>query len=209
MQLLSGMLGAGVIIAGGRGERLGGDKPFRAFGGATLLGAVVERVRPQLDSLAVNIRKDYLPRCLAHWGNDLEFVFDDEEWDVGPLAGVLAALHWAKCRGAAMVATFPGDTPFLPRDLVRRLTDRSQGLAPAVASDGNRVHGLCAVWPASSYERLLHGVRNENIRSLRQAIAYLGGCECVIDCDPRAFFNVNTPEDLLEAERMASQAPQH
>lgn len=187
---------AGVIIAAGRGARLGGDKPLCRFGDATLLDAVIERVRPQVEALALNVRAAETDRYRDH---GLELLNDREEGDIGPLAGVLAGLEWAERRGAAWLATFPGDTPFLPPDLVRRLLASS---CAAAAHDGERLHGLCAVWPVSARAMLLHGVREQGVRSLRQAIRHLDGQECVVECDARAFFNVNTPEDLAEAEHI-------
>lgn len=187
---------AGIIIAGGQGARLGGDKPLRAFGRSTLLDAVIARVRPQVDELALNVsvasRERYRDR-------GLELVCDAEEGDIGPLAGVLAGLAWAEQRGAAWLATFPADTPFLPRELVKLL------LAPggaAAAYDGERLHGLCALWPILARAVLVRAVREEGVRSLGQALACVGGRECVIDCGAHAFFNVNTPQDLAAAEHI-------
>jgi len=197
----------GVIIAGGKGLRLGGDKPLRAFGGATLLEAVVNRVRPQVEDLAINVPQDALPRYRVCLGNDFELLSDDEPGDVGPLAGVLAGLDWAERRGASWLATFPADTPFLPRDLVKRLLVASRGSVLAAAHDGKRLHGLCAIWPVGARAALRDAVRNEETRSLRQAIVHLGGLECVFDGAATDFMNVNTPEDLREAERILANSP--
>src|ERR1700723_2202755 len=106
---------AGVIIAGGKGVRLGGGKPARAFGRSTLLDAVIARARPQVDALALNVRAAESER---YRDRGLELFTDSEEGDIGPLAGILAGLEWAERRGAIWLATFPADTPFLPRDLV-------------------------------------------------------------------------------------------
>jgi molybdopterin-guanine dinucleotide biosynthesis protein A len=197
----------GVIVAGGKGVRLGGDKPFRAFGGATLLEAVIERAKPQVERLAVNAPRDALPRCRALLGNDFEMLNDDEPGDIGPLAGILAGLDWAEQLQATWLATFPADTPFLPRDLVGRLLASSHGSVPAAAHDGERLHGLCAVWPVGSQAALRDAVRNGQMRSLHQAIAYLGGVECVFEGGAADFTNVNTPEDLREAERLLAKSP--
>jgi molybdopterin-guanine dinucleotide biosynthesis protein A len=197
----------GVIVAGGKGLRLGGDKPLRAFGGATLLEAVVERAKPQVEKLAINAPRDALPRYRALLGHDFEFLNDDEPGDVGPLAGVLAGFAWAERCHASWLATFPTDTPFLAPDLVKRLLASSHGSVPVAAHDGQRLHGLCAVWPVRSHAALRDAVRNREMRSLHRAIAHLGGVECVFEDGAAEFLNVNTPEDLREAERILAKLP--
>jgi len=192
---------AGVIIAGGKGTRLGGDKPLRPFAQATLLDAVIQRVRPQVDALALNVSAAAFPR---YRGYDLELIADEERGDIGPLAGVLAGLHWAQLQRAEWLATFPADTPFLPYDLVSRLRISARGFAPAAACDSSGLHGLCALWPTAAQSQLLEAVRNANLRSLREALTRLGGSECAFAGDADAFFNVNTPEDLARAERLAA-----
>lgn len=193
---------AGVIIAGGSGTRIGGDKPLRAFGQSTLLDAVIARVRPQVDELALNVSAAASERYRDH---GIELLEDHEEEDIGPLAGILAGLAWAERCGAIWLATVPADTPFLPRDLVSLLLACSDGAA--AAHDGQRLHGLCAIWPVRVRAELSRAVREEGIRSLRQAIARLGGRECIIDRGPHAFFNVNTPQDLEAAERILAETP--
>jgi molybdenum cofactor guanylyltransferase len=196
----------GVIVAGGKGMRLGGDKPLHAFGGATLLDAVIGRVRPQVEQLAINAPNEALLRYRAFIGNDLELFSDDEPGDVGPLAGILAGLDWAERHHAAWLATFPADTPFLPRDLVKRLRAASPDSVPVAAHDGKQLHGLCAIWPVRSRAALRDAVRNGQMRSLRQAIAQLGGVACVFERRATDFMNVNTPEDLREAERILGKS---
>jgi len=193
---------AGVIIAGGKGVRLGGDKPLHAFGPATLIETVLDRVRFQVDALAINVPLETVSRYRAHIGDDLTLLNDDEPGDIGPLAGILSGLQWAEQQGAAWLATFPADTPFLPHDLVSRLLASSPGPVPTAAHDGTRLHGLCAIWPVGARAALLDGVRNRDVRSLFQAITHLGGGECPFADGPDAFFNVNTPEDLARAVQM-------
>ena len=193
---------AGVIIAGGKGTRLGGGKPLRAFGRSTLLDAVIAGARPQVEELALNVDAMAWDRCRDR---GLELLRDSEEGDIGPLAGILAGLEWAERRGAIWLATFPADTPFLPADLVSRLLASARGAT--AAHDGQRLHGLCAVWPVHARAALLRAVRDEGIRSPRQAIRHLGGGECVFDSGPHVFFNVNTPEDLAAAEDILAAMP--
>ncbi len=193
---------AGVILAGGAGTRIGGDKALAPFRGASLLDAVVARVRRQVDQLALSIPASGADAYRACFEGPLLF---DTLADAGPLAGIVAGLEWA--RGSAQwLATFPCDTPFLPTDLVAQLM-RGAADAPVAARNRERLHGVCAVWPVQCLARLRSGVEQGQLRSLRDALKYLGGTIQDFDGEPDAFFNVNTPEDLVRAETMAKDSP--
>lgn len=196
---------AGVIIAGGKGTRLGGDKPLQPFLGATLIAAVMARVRPQVEALALNLPAAEESRYRARLGDGWTCLADAVAGDVGPLAGVLAGLDWADSRGAAWLACFPADTPFLPDDLVAQLL-AAAGDRAAAAADDSGLHGLCAVWPVAVRGRLRSGVMVDGIRSLGDALAHVEGLVVPVGASPHAFFNVNTPDDLVRAEALA--APQ-
>lgn len=199
---------AGVIIAGGEGKRLGlPEKPLAPFRGRTLLDAVVDAARPQVSALALDIRS-VSARHYAPWaGSGISLLHDPFGGEAGPLGGVVAALDWASGIGAGWLATFPADTPFLPRNLVDRLLSAVAPAAPAVATSPRGIESLCALWPVSLRLHLEDGVRSGEFRSVQQTLAALGAAQCVFE-DDDAFFNVNTPGDLAEAERRAaSQAP--
>lgn len=182
----------GVILAGGLSSRMGGgDKGLLPLGGRSLLAHVIERVGPQCAGLALNANGD--PGRFAGLG--LEVLPDPVPGHPGPLAGILAAMIWAEGQGAAEVLTVPGDTPFLPLDLVARL--RAAG-APSVAADAAlRRHPVCGLWPvagrAALTEALAGGLRKVGVWAEGAAVVAFEGA-------PEPFFNVNRPEDLARAE---------
>lgn len=114
----------GLILAGGRGSRMGGvDKGLQIHRGRPLAAHALERLRPQVGPLMVNANR-HLERYRAMGVP----VWPDEVPDYpGPLAGMLAGL--AHCE-TALMATVPCDTPNFPEDLVLRLV---RGLASAEA----------------------------------------------------------------------------
>jgi molybdopterin-guanine dinucleotide biosynthesis protein A len=185
-----------VILAGGLSRRMGGqDKSLADLNGTPLIGHVIARIAPQVDRLAVNAHAP--ADRFAELG--LEVIADPFPDHPGPLAGVLAALGWAKTRGAEKVLTVPTDCPFLPADLFRRL-DAIDGLAVARSVSG--LHPVCALWPvgheAAIREALIGGTRR-----MREVTTGLGAREVVFGETPDPFFNVNTPADLkAAAERM-------
>ena len=177
---------------------MGGEKPLLPFAGGTLLEAVIARVRPQVDMLALNLRGD------AQVKTDLPILTDTIADKPGPLAGIVTALEWAKAQpGVEWLATFPCDTPFLPLNLVASLRAAATGSAPVVAHDGTATQNLCALWPLSCVNHLRDGLLTRGLRRLGEAQRELGTIVCSVPAPPYGFFNINTPEDLAEAERIA------
>ena len=194
---------AGVIVAGGEAARLGGEKPFLPFRGHSLLDAVIARVRPQVDVLALNLRADAAPKAAGRYSEPI--LTDTVPGSVGPLAGIVTGLEWVReLGGIEWMASFPGDTPFLATDLVATLSGAVVGNVPVFAQDGEAAQYLCALWPLSALEPLRAGVESGNLRSLYRAYEELGAICCRVPSPAHAFFNVNTAEDLVEAERLAA-----
>jgi molybdenum cofactor guanylyltransferase len=132
-----------VILAGGAGRRIGGDKALQPLGRGTLLSAVQGRLTGQVGLLALNARGD--PARFAGYG--LPVLPDPVAGQPGPLAGVLAALDWAEGQGADRVLVVPCDTPFLPGDLVTRMAAQP-GLVVARDDQGG-LHPTVALWPVA------------------------------------------------------------
>ena len=195
---------AGVILAGGLSRRMGGgDKGLRALGGRPILAHVIERARPQVASLVLNANGD--PARFAAFG--LPVVPDGIEGFPGPLAGVLAGLDWARetAPDCTWVASFAGDAPFLPRDLVARLlaATADAGAELACARSGGQEHPVVGLWPVRLADALRRALTGEGMRKVdrwtaRYRLAVVDFADMPVD----PFFNANTPEDLAEAERL-------
>jgi molybdopterin-guanine dinucleotide biosynthesis protein A len=193
----------GTILAGGAGVRIGGAKGLQPFAGGTLIEAVIARVADQVAALAINAAAPDVPLYRARYGDRFPLVTDTFPAGTGPLAGIVAGLEWAALQpGASWLAIFPCDTPFLPGDLVARLLAASAAGRPIMAEDGERLHGVCGLWPVAAAARLREGVASGRLRSMVSAREALDGLRCLI-ADRDAFFNVNTPEDLRRAEAIA------
>ena len=139
----------GLLLAGGQSRRMGGgDKALRMLGGTTLLERVIERLRPQVDALVLNANGD--PSRFARFA--LPVVPDSIPGFAGPLAGVLAGLDWAAAQGPdyMYIVSVATDAPFLPDDLVMRLTNglMEAGADLACAPSGGRAHPVFGQWPA-------------------------------------------------------------
>jgi molybdopterin molybdotransferase len=100
---------SGLVLAGGRGTRMGSvDKGLQPFGGATMVAHVLERLRPQVASVAINANQNldaYQAFGVPVWP-------DDTPGYAGPLAGLEAGLR--RC-GTGYLLAVPCDSPFLRR----------------------------------------------------------------------------------------------
>ena len=193
----------GLILAGGLARRMGGrDKAFLMLDGQTLLDRALARLAPQVDALAINSNAD--PARLA--GYDAPLVPDLDDSRAGPLAGVLAGLTHAQEEGASHVVTVAVDTPFFPRDLAARLRAAADGedMPLACAATGARTHPVFGLWPIDLKDDLAAAMAEGERKVDRWTVRH--GCAVARwAADPfDPFFNVNTPEDLAEAERLAA-----
>jgi molybdopterin-guanine dinucleotide biosynthesis protein A len=198
----------GVILAGGRATRMGGgDKGLRLVAGQRLIDRVIARLAPQCAPLAINANGD--PARLAGLG--LPILPDSLADHPGPLAGVLAGLDWAAGLGAGAIVTVAADTPFFPSDLAARLQAAAgpAGLALAASPDETgrlQRHPTFGLWPVALREDLRAALSG----GLRKIVLWTdahGAGTAAFGADPfDPFFNVNTPEDIIEAERIAGRA---
>jgi len=198
---------AGVILAGGLARRMGGgDKALLEVGGQTLLARVIARLKPQVDEVVLNANGD--PTRFARFG--LPVIPDTVEGFAGPLAGVLAGMRWAAPRGYTHVASAAGDTPFFPADLVARLRaaveTSGQPIALAATNDPERglsEHPTFGLWPVSLADNLEEALAVGHMRKVIVWTSRHGAARAIFDdAGEFPFFNVNTPEDMVAAERI-------
>jgi molybdopterin-guanine dinucleotide biosynthesis protein A len=197
----------GLVLAGGLARRMGGgDKARIRIGGKTILARVLARLSPQCGAVILNANGD--PGRFADTG--LPVVPDTVPDFAGPLAGILAGLDWAAAHAPAVadVVSVPGDCPFLPHDLVARLSAAraAAGLPLACARSGDWRHPVLGLWPVALRDDLRRAVVEEQLRKIETWTARHGVAIADWPATPvDPFFNVNTPEDAAQAERMAAR----
>ena len=161
------------------------------LGRRTLLSHCIARLDPQVRGVAVNSN--------APLNTTLPVVPDTVAGHLGPLAGILAGLEWAASLGATHLVSVAVDTPFFPCDLVPQLLlageGHTTGLAIAASTDG--AHGTFGVWPVALQHALADFIENGG-RRVRDFTEDQGAATAYFP-DPKAFFNINTPDDLAQA----------
>lgn len=186
----------GVLLAGGRARRMGGeDKGLIELAGRPLAAHALERLRPQVAEVLINANRNH--ERYATLG--ARVVGDSLEGFLGPLAGLLAGMEAAS---GELVATAPCDSPFVPADLVARLHRAlvDAGADIAVAEDGERAQPVFLL----ARTALADDLRAWLEAGGRKIDAWFAGhrVASVSFADtPDAFININTTEERAAIER--------
>ena len=186
----------GLILAGGRGSRMGSiDKGLVPLAGKPMVAHVLERLAPQVQRMLIN----------ANQNQDTYAAFGAPVWPdampdfAGPLAGLQTGLMHCE---TPLLVTAPCDSPFLPADLVVRLGQallaQNADLAVAVTGDGatRQPHPVFCLAKASLLPHLTSFLESGG-RKVDRWYATLRVAE-VHFADEAAFRNINTLDELRE-----------
>jgi molybdenum cofactor guanylyltransferase len=185
----------GLILAGGRGQRLGGvDKGLQPWRGLPLVDHALARLAPQVREVMISANRN-APAYASRVTRVLADASDDFS---GPLAGILAGLRAA---ATPWVAVVPCDSPCLPLDLVERLVLGLAGASGAVVRRANgdgalRLEPVCCLLSTALADdlarHLAEGGRKVEGWLSRHATPVL----FERPGDDAAFANINTLADL-------------
>ena len=184
----------GIVLAGGQGRRMGSvDKGLVPLRGRPMVAHVIERLAPQVDEILINANRnlsDYM--ALGH------AVIPDA---IGGYAGPLAGLHVGLTHAThALIATVPCDSPFLPEDLIARLSAAMEEKSAdiAVARTFDQPHPVFALVRRSVLPHLTRFLQ-EGGRKIDAWYATLESTEVAFDDQADAFRNINTADELRQA----------
>ncbi|MCC9623852.1 molybdenum cofactor guanylyltransferase [Thalassospira sp. MA62] len=185
----------GLILAGGDGQRMGGNKPFRKVGGKSLIARVIDIAQAQCDQVMISSNAG--PDVFAEYG--LTVVADQPAPGQGPLGGILAGLH-ALPDDIDWLVTFPVDCPIVPLDMVARLRAAAEdaGAKAAFASHADRDHYLSSIWHRDTAPVIADLLASDD-RRVRGPLQALDAPRVVFEDQVSGlepFTNVNTPDDL-------------
>jgi molybdopterin-guanine dinucleotide biosynthesis protein A len=188
----------GVILAGGRGSRMGGaDKGLQNHHGMALALYSLLRLGPQVGHMMINANRNlgaYEAFGVPVWPDPV----DDF---AGPLAGFLAGLEHCE---TPLLLSVPCDTPNFPDDLAARLLaaldaeDAELAYAVTVDAGQQQAHPVFCLMKSTLSESLvafLHSGGRKIDRWFMQHRAV-----AVPFADPAAFFNANTTAELAQLQ---------
>ena len=197
----------GIILAGGLSRRMGGgDKGLLMLGETSIIERVIDKILPQVGSLAININGD----SSRFPDYKLPIIPDSIKGYLGPLSGILAGMEWAFKNGNKYIATVAADTPFLPDDLIKRLhamvkrKNLNIGIAASriLSGDDVFIHPTFGIWEVALKDDLRDALANDTrkimfwAKKFKLDYYYFDTIDKLSD----PFFNINTPDDLEEAK---------
>ena len=197
----------GIILAGGLSRRMGGgDKGLLMLGETNIIERVINKISPQVGSLAININGD----SSRFPDYKLPIIPDSIKGYLGPLSGILAGMEWAFKNGNRYIATVAADTPFLPDDFIKRLHAmvKSKNLNIGIAAsrflrrDDVFIHPTFGIWEVALKDDLRDALANDTrkimfwAKKFKLDYYYFDTSDKLSD----PFFNINTPDDLEEAK---------
>lgn len=181
----------GVILAGGRSTRMAGeDKGLIQLGDKALYQHVLARLTPQVGNLIISANRNQQ----RYRESGLPVVSDLTAGFPGPLAGILAGLHYTNTE---WIVCAPCDVPELPHNLVEQLWQHKGTALAAYASDGERAHPTLALLHTSLLGNLTDYLASGE-RKLLLFMAAIGAQQVVFNNQQQAFRNLNTPEDCQQ-----------
>lgn len=194
-----------LILAGGEGRRIGGNKPMRQLAGRSLLDHARQYATAFCDPVMLSVRDaDDAPEDAG-----LPLIADDKAL-VGPLAGILTGAHALIEAGVERMLVIACDCPFLPPDLVPRLSDAldaNPAAGIAVAQSDGRLHPAISMIGLDRADEMkaVSGAENNRLMVLFDALSGIAVSWPIIETaagsfDP--FFNVNSTADLEQAEKL-------
>lgn len=202
----------GLVLAGGRGTRMGGlDKGLQPLAGEPLALHVARRIAGQVDPLLISANRHLDDYARLGAAFHARIVTDSSGDFPGPLAGLLAGMRAASTE---LVLCVPCDTPALPADLAARLLaaldaeHADAAVAATVDAQGHRsLHPVVALVRTTLADDLA-AYLDAGERKVRTWYARHKQVE-VPFTDERAFYNANSLHDLTDLERTTGTRPAH
>jgi molybdopterin-guanine dinucleotide biosynthesis protein A len=193
----------GLILAGGRAQRMGGiDKGLIPFHGKALIEFAINRLKPQVSTILINANRSITK--YSHYGYP---VLMDETPDFsGPLAGFSVGLKHCK---TPYLLTSPCDSPLLPFDLAQKMAAELEGnnlelvFASSKEEDGKIWSQPVFCLMKSSLQDSLDAFLSKGDLKIDRWFKELRSGTVVFE-NPQAFANVNTPEELATLEKASS-----
>jgi len=180
-----------VLLAGGQGQRMGGqDKGLIPWRGEPLIAHVQRLVRPITDDLIISCNRN--PDRYGPYADRL--VHDDQTDFPGPYAGIRAGLAVARHE---VVLILPCDAPLLDGALIQGLRETAQANPdkPVMVRQGEQWEPLLCIIPRVHAQAFESDWQNGQ-RSPRKTMARLGAVALQCQADDPRLANLNTP-DLL------------
>jgi len=190
----------GIILAGGKSSRFGEDKSNIRLGNKTLLDHTIDKIEKEFgEILIISNNKNY------NFKNKKIYTLKDcIEGQLGPLAGILTAMKWAKenKKNYKWIASFPCDTPFFDTKLISKLKLKTKETSKKLIflNSGKKRHNIFGLWSMDLIKTLEKDIKN-NFRKVEIWADKVGYESININTEKfDKLLNINTKEDFEKAK---------
>jgi len=211
-----------VILAGGKGERIGGNKPLVSLNGKPLIYWTLQNISSLFPEVFISVKtaeqKEKIQQALVNYNlriKDEFFILDKDPRLMGPVSGIFSAMDffYVKKQEKTVLLIMAVDQPFIPSSFLKKLISLSSIFFnfAIVRKTFDKINPFPGIYPCSLKEELEIFIKNSPKKSLFRFFIFLKKRNQVLfleDCvkinENKAFLNINTPEDLKIAEKCFS-----
>lgn len=200
----------GVVLAGGRGSRMGNRiKPLARLGSKCLIEHVIALAEPQVSRLILSVnshqdRYEFL---------NLPLVTDSLEPGSGPMSGIVSAMLWLAANEDVLpedsfLACFPGDVPRFPTDVVKTLIEQVERTRSdaAVFEVNGQIQPLFSIWRFSLLDSLSQLLQAGAVGPKLVLPEIKHSIVEINTVHELEFFNINSMKELIYAQNLINDA---
>ena len=192
-----------VILTGGRSTRMGGGvKSIIKFNNKTIFDRIFENLQKQVNKIIISSNDS--ENLFAKYNVDI--IKDSFEGFQGPLAGIHATMEWINKNTPYIkwLVTVPGDTPFLPKNLLKKLLRKTENSNHkiVIAKSNGRTHPIIGIWHLDLFQSLKINLNSGNRKIIDWASQHSLGYVEFNNSKYDPFFNINYNEDLIQAKEI-------
>lgn len=190
----------GVVLAGGKSQRFGEDKCQVKLGDKLLIDYILSEIVDEFKEVLLisnnKIKYNHL--------NKISLV-EDTKKGLGPLGGILTAMKWIRQNNKSYkwISTFPSDTPFFKKQILNNFIEEIKSYEGKLffINSNNTRHNIFGLWSIDLLERLEKDLENGE-RKVEMWANKIGVKSINMKFENKdPFFNINTKEDLIKAEK--------
>ena len=190
----------GVVLAGGKSQRFGEDKCQVKLGDKLLIDYILSEIVDEFKEVLLisNNKIEY------NHSNKISLV-EDTKKGLGPLGGILTAMKWIRQNNKSYkwISTFPSDTPFFKKQILNNFIEEIKSYEGKLffINSNNTRHNIFGLWSIDLLERLEKDLENGE-RKVEMWANKIGVKSINMKFENKdPFFNINTKEDLIKAEK--------
>jgi molybdopterin-guanine dinucleotide biosynthesis protein A len=190
----------GVVLAGGKSQRFGEDKCQVKLGDKLLIDYILSEIIDEFKEVLLISNN----KIKYNHSNKISLV-EDFKKELGPLGGILTAMKWIKKNNKSYkwISTFPSDTPFFKKQILNNFIEEIKSYEGKLffINSNNTRHNIFGLWSIDLLERLEKDLENGE-RKVEMWANKIGVKSINMKFENKdPFFNINTKEDLIKAEK--------